>query len=71
MWKKRVMAVCLILSLLAALLPEVPAAAASDGEYLDVGSCGANITYVLGRDGVLKIAGEGEMTNFASASAVP
>ena len=72
MWKRRMTAVWLIVSLLVAVLPEMPAAAAAlDSEYIDVGSCGTNITYVLGRDGVLRIAGEGEMTSFASASAVP
>lgn len=72
MWKKRIIAMCMILSMLVALLPEAPAVAAgSDSEYLDVGSCGTNLTYVLGKDGMLQIAGEGEMTNFTSAGAVP
>lgn len=72
MWKKRVIAICMILSMLVALLPETPAVAAgSDSEYMDIGSCGTNMTYVLGKDGVLRIAGDGEMTDFTSASAVP
>lgn len=72
MWKKRVIAICMIVSMLVAVLPGTPAVAAgSDSEYMDIGSCGTNMTYVLGKDGVLRIAGDGEMTDFTSASAVP
>ncbi len=43
--------------------------AASD--YLDIGECGANLTYVLDSNGVLNITGEGEMTNYSDVSSVP
>lgn len=40
-------------------------------DYLDIGNCGANLTYVLDRNGCLSITGEGDMTNYTDASAVP
>lgn len=43
--------------------------AASD--FLDIGECGANLTYVLDNNGVLNITGEGEMTNYSDVSSVP
>ena len=55
-----------------ASLPDYSGAAVTAAsDYLDVGSCGANLTYVLDGSGCLNITGEGDMTNYADVSAVP
>lgn len=43
----------------------------SETDYLANGTCGANLTYVLDRNGCLNITGEGAMTDYKDASAVP
>ncbi|MDE6851767.1 MAG: leucine-rich repeat domain-containing protein, partial [Lachnospiraceae bacterium] len=45
--------------------------ARSASDYMDLGNCGANLTWVLDNNGCLSITGEGDMTNFADVSAVP
>lgn len=49
----------------------VAAARSAVSDYLDIGNCGANLTYVLDGNGCLNITGEGGMTNYADVSAVP
>ena len=49
----------------------VPYAYAAETDYLDIGTCGANLNYVLDRNGCLNINGEGDMTDYKDASAVP
>ena len=49
----------------------LPHMAVKSAEYLDVGECGGNLTYVLSNNGALTITGEGDMTNFSDASSVP
>lgn len=48
-----------------------PQVYSAETDYLDVGNCGANLTYVLDQKGCLSITGEGDMTNYTDASAVP
>lgn len=43
----------------------------AETDYLDIGTCGANLTYVLDRNGCLNITGEGAMIDYKDASAVP
>ncbi len=47
------------------------AAVTAASDYLNVGNCGTNLTYVLDGNGCLSITGEGDMTNYADVSAVP
>lgn len=49
----------------------VPYTYAAETDYLGNGNCGANLTYILDRNGCLEITGEGDMTNYTDASAVP
>lgn len=49
----------------------VPYTYFAETDYLANGKCGANLTYVLDRNGCLSITGEGDMTNYTDASAVP
>lgn len=71
--KKRMLSVILMAALIMGLMPvnTTGKVAAATGDYLDVGQCGANLTYVLDANGVLSITGEGEMNRFADAASVP
>lgn len=63
---KRFLVLLLALCLLAAMLPTVTLAATTAS-----GTCGDNVTWSLNDSGKLTISGSGEMTNFASSTAVP
>lgn len=71
-------AICLIFSLLVSMVPTtyvdasvMESARSAAPDYLDVGNCGVNLTYVLDGNGCLSITGEGDMTNYTDVSAVP
>ena len=60
--KKRLFSLLLSLCMVLSLLPF----GASAAEVVDTGVCGDRLYWSLDRDGVLTIAGEGEMTDFSS-----
>ncbi len=59
---KRVLCLCMVLTMICSLLTFTPAAAAT---IIDSGTCGTDLTWQLGADGTLTISGFGEMNDMS------
>lgn len=62
--KKRIISLCLAVTLLLAMLPQI-VINADAAEVIAEGTCGDNLTWILDDEGRLTISGTGKMTSYA------
>ena len=67
--KKRILALCLALALLVALVPQFTITAAA--KSVNSGTCGTGVNWTLTDNGLLTISGSGAMDNYESSSDTP
>ena len=67
--KKRILALCLALALLVALVPQFTITAAA--KTVNSGTCGTGVNWTLTDNGLLTISGSGAMDNYESSSDIP